>query len=148
MQIWSRCHWLSMNLSCEMHSWSFRNRSHLYRRSSNCWSYVHLSAKIPLWNQFHWVLLGFSEETSSLWKLWLQLYDNMPNALASVAVETIRKWEHQMKRCQWMEAYEDGLDAKDAQIQVKSHSSVLNATHLTEGFPSMLQQLWPHKFHF
>ncbi|KAG1888743.1 hypothetical protein F4604DRAFT_965403 [Suillus subluteus] len=32
-----------------------------------------------------------------------------------------RKWEHQMKR--WMEAYESGLGAKDAQFQVKAFSS-------------------------
>jgi len=42
------------------------------------------------------------------------LKENMPQALASVSVETIRKWEHRMKR--WMEAYQGGLDAKRAQF--------------------------------
>ena len=49
------------------------------------------------------------------------LQENMPKALASVSVKTIRKWEHRMK--QWMEAYGDGLGAKDAQIQVNKFSS-------------------------
>ncbi|KAF8228642.1 hypothetical protein L208DRAFT_1290586 [Tricholoma matsutake] len=55
------------------------------------------------------------------------LQENMPNALASVSVETIRKWEHRMKR--WMEAYGDGLGAKDAQIQVKKFSSKRYTSH-------------------
>ena len=55
------------------------------------------------------------------------LQENMPNALASVSVETIRKWEHRMKR--WMEAYGDGLGAKDAQFQVKKFSSKRYTSH-------------------
>ncbi|KIL57128.1 hypothetical protein M378DRAFT_1031360 [Amanita muscaria Koide BX008] len=55
------------------------------------------------------------------------LQENMPDALASVSVETIRKWEHRMKR--WMEAYKDGLGAKDAQIQVKKFSSKHYTSH-------------------
>ncbi|KAF8237753.1 hypothetical protein L208DRAFT_1388659 [Tricholoma matsutake] len=55
------------------------------------------------------------------------LQENMPNALASVSVEIIRKWEHRMK--QWMEAYGDGLGAKDAQIQVKKFSSKCYMSH-------------------
>jgi len=55
------------------------------------------------------------------------LQENMPKALASVSVETIRKWEHRMKR--WMEAYRGGLGAKDAQIQVKKFSSRRYASH-------------------
>jgi hypothetical protein len=55
------------------------------------------------------------------------LQENMPKALASVSVETIRKWEHRMKR--WMEAYGDGLGAKDAQIQVKKFSSKRYTSH-------------------
>jgi hypothetical protein len=49
------------------------------------------------------------------------LKENMPKALASVSVATIWKWEHQMRR--WMEAYQGGLDAKEAQLQVKTYSS-------------------------
>ena len=55
------------------------------------------------------------------------LQENMPKALASVSVETIWKWEHWMK--QWMEAYGDGLGAKDAQIQVKKFSSKRYTSH-------------------
>jgi hypothetical protein len=47
--------------------------------------------------------------------------------LASVSVETIRKWEHRMKR--WMEAYQGGLGAKQAQMQVKSFSSWHYTSH-------------------
>ncbi|KAJ3768680.1 hypothetical protein FB446DRAFT_694658 [Lentinula raphanica] len=35
---------------------------------------------------------------------------NMPDALASVSVSTIRKWQHRMER--WMDAYSSGLDVK------------------------------------
>lgn len=55
------------------------------------------------------------------------LQENMPKALASVSVETIRKWEHRMQR--WMEAYRDGLGAKDAQKQVKKFSSTRYTSH-------------------
>jgi hypothetical protein len=55
------------------------------------------------------------------------LKENMPKALASVSVETIRKWEHRMKR--WMEAYRGGLDAKQAQFQVKTFSSRCYRSH-------------------
>jgi hypothetical protein len=55
------------------------------------------------------------------------LKENMPKALASVSVETIRKWEHRMKR--WMEAYQGGLGAKQAQMQVKSFSSRHYTSH-------------------
>ncbi|KAJ7330494.1 hypothetical protein DFH08DRAFT_623539, partial [Mycena albidolilacea] len=47
--------------------------------------------------------------------------ENLPKALASVQLSTIRKWEHHMIR--WMDAYWLGLDAKDAQFKVKSGSS-------------------------
>ncbi|KAF8236655.1 hypothetical protein L208DRAFT_1525019 [Tricholoma matsutake] len=57
----------------------------------------------------------------------MTLQENMPNALASVSVETIQKWEHWMK--QWMEAYGDGLGVKDAQIQVKKFSSKCYTSH-------------------
>lgn len=51
----------------------------------------------------------------------------MPLALASVSVSTIWKWEHRMIR--WMEAYEGGLTAKAAQIQVKKFSSRQYKSH-------------------
>ena len=55
------------------------------------------------------------------------LKENMPKALASVSVKTIWKWEHQMKR--WMEAYQGGLGAKQAQIQVRNFSSRCYTSH-------------------
>ena len=55
------------------------------------------------------------------------LKQNMPLALASVSILTIRKWEHRMIR--WMEAYEGGLSAKNAQIQVKKFSSRQYKSH-------------------
>jgi hypothetical protein len=55
------------------------------------------------------------------------LQENMPNMLASVPIETIWKWEHRMKR--WMEGYQSGLGAKEAQIQVKNFSSRCYASH-------------------
>lgn len=55
------------------------------------------------------------------------LQANMPKALASVEVHTIRKWEHRMKR--WMEAYEGGLGVKDAQFQVQAFSSRKYKSH-------------------
>ncbi|KIJ43493.1 hypothetical protein M422DRAFT_169742, partial [Sphaerobolus stellatus SS14] len=41
------------------------------------------------------------------------LQENMPTALASVSLQTIRRWEHRMDR--WVAAYDTGLDAKEAQ---------------------------------
>ena len=41
---------------------------------------------------------------------------NIPKALASVRLSTIRKWEHCM--IGWMEAYREGKGTKEAQIQV------------------------------
>ena len=49
------------------------------------------------------------------------LKTNLPKALASVELKTIRKWEHRMIR--WMEAYRDGKSAKDAQSEVKKYGS-------------------------
>ncbi len=51
---------------------------------------------------------------------------NMPLALQSIPV-TIRKWEHRMIR--WMEAYRGGLNAKDAQFQVREFSSRKYKSH-------------------
>ncbi len=55
------------------------------------------------------------------------LKDNMPKALKSVDISTIRKWEHRMVR--WMAAYRSGLEAKAAQIEVKKFSSRRFASH-------------------
>jgi hypothetical protein len=61
------------------------------------------------------------------WELLQQELESKPKALASVSVETIRKWEHWMKR--WMEPYRGGLDAKQAQFQVKTFSSWCYRSH-------------------
>ncbi|KAI6035963.1 hypothetical protein BKA83DRAFT_4459587 [Pisolithus microcarpus] len=55
------------------------------------------------------------------------LQENMPRALASVEVHTIRKWEHRMK--QWMEAYRTRLGAQDAQFWVQEFSSRKYKSH-------------------
>jgi hypothetical protein len=55
------------------------------------------------------------------------LQQNMPKALASVDLKTIRRWEHRMFR--WMEAYRSGLGAREAQLQVKQFSSRLYKSH-------------------
>jgi len=55
------------------------------------------------------------------------LRENMPKALASVSVELIRKWEHRAWR--FIDAYTNGLDAKDAQKQVKAFSSRRYKSH-------------------
>ncbi len=55
------------------------------------------------------------------------LQENLPKAMASVDVSTIRKWEHRMIR--WMDAYRSGLDAKDAQFQVQKFSSRKYKSH-------------------
>ena len=55
------------------------------------------------------------------------LKTNLPKALESVQISTIRKWEHWMVR--WMEAYRDGKSAKDAQFDVKKYGSHMYASH-------------------
>jgi transposase len=55
------------------------------------------------------------------------LQENLPKALESVAVETIRKWEHRMWR--WLEAYDDGLAAHEAQLHVQKFSSRKYKSH-------------------
>jgi hypothetical protein len=52
---------------------------------------------------------------------------NMPKALASVPIQTIRRWEHRM--CRWMEAYRSGLSTKAAQLQVRKFSSTKYRSH-------------------
>jgi hypothetical protein len=55
------------------------------------------------------------------------LRKNMQKAFRSVSVELIRKWEH---RTWWfIKAYSSGLDAKEAQQQVKAFSSRRYASH-------------------
>ena len=55
------------------------------------------------------------------------LQQNLPKALESVAVETIRKWEHWTWR--WLEAYDDGLAACEAQLRVQQFSSRKYKSH-------------------
>ena len=49
------------------------------------------------------------------------LQDNLPKALKSVEISTIRKWERRMAR--WMDAYRRGMTAKNAQFYVRTYSS-------------------------
>lgn len=55
------------------------------------------------------------------------LQENLPKALESVTAETIRKWEHRMWR--WLEAYDDGLAAREAQLHVQKYSSRKYKSH-------------------
>jgi hypothetical protein len=55
------------------------------------------------------------------------LQENMPKALESVKLSTIRKWEHCMIR--WMEAYRSGLGAKAAQFQVREFGTKQYKSH-------------------
>jgi len=55
------------------------------------------------------------------------LKENMPQALASVELATIRQWEHQMHR--WMDAYCEGLGTRDANAKVKAFSSTKYKSH-------------------
>ena len=51
----------------------------------------------------------------------------IPDAMASVDVLTIRKWEHCM--IGWMDAYQEGKGTKEAQIQVKKFGSHKQSPH-------------------
>ena len=55
------------------------------------------------------------------------LKENMPKALASVKLETIRRWEHRMYR--WMDAYRSGQTTQDAQLHVRQFSSTIYKSH-------------------
>jgi len=55
------------------------------------------------------------------------LKNNMPIAIKSVALDTIRKWEHRMHR--WMDAYREGLGTREAQLKVKAFSSTKYKSH-------------------
>ena len=48
------------------------------------------------------------------------LKKNLPKAMASVEIGTIWKWEHRTRR--WMDAYQNGMGAKEAQLHVKKFS--------------------------
>ncbi|KAJ7242043.1 hypothetical protein C8J57DRAFT_1084689 [Mycena rebaudengoi] len=56
-----------------------------------------------------------------------QLKENIQRAMASVSVELIRKWEHRAWR--FIDAYGDGLGAKEAQKRVKQFSSYRFKSH-------------------
>jgi transposase len=49
------------------------------------------------------------------------LKENIPKAMASIPLETIRKWEQRTIR--WCEAYQSGKGAKEAQLAVKQFGS-------------------------
>ena len=55
------------------------------------------------------------------------LKGNLPKALESVSLHTIRLWEHRMWR--WIEAYKSGRTAKEAQLQVQQFSSKKYKSH-------------------
>lgn len=55
------------------------------------------------------------------------LKENLPKALASVDIKTIRRWEHRTIR--WTEAYRSGLGAKEAQFEVRRFSSKQYTSH-------------------
>jgi hypothetical protein len=55
------------------------------------------------------------------------LKENLPKALASVDVKTIRKWEHRTMR--WLDAYSSGKGTKEAQLHVKQFSSRKYTSH-------------------
>lgn len=52
---------------------------------------------------------------------------NLPIAMDSVQLSTIRKWEHRVHR--WIKAYRDGLDDSEAQKRVKEFSSAKYRSH-------------------
>ncbi|KIJ35023.1 hypothetical protein M422DRAFT_181242 [Sphaerobolus stellatus SS14] len=80
----------------------------------------------PNFIEFFWgaVKRYLRENSDSTFKT---LQENMGPALASVPLQTIRKWEHRMDR--WLEAYDKGLSAKEAEKQVRKFSSHQYASH-------------------
>ena len=52
---------------------------------------------------------------------------NVPLALKSVDLHTICLWEH-CSHC-WMDAYQSGLETKEAQVQVQKFSSTKYKLH-------------------
>jgi hypothetical protein len=55
------------------------------------------------------------------------LEENLPKALHSVHIHTIRRWEHRMFR--WIKAYRSGLGTHEAQAQVWKFSSTKYKSH-------------------
>ena len=55
------------------------------------------------------------------------LKGNMLQALSSVELATIQRWEHRMHR--WMGAYHEGLGTRDANAKVKAFSSTKYKSH-------------------
>ncbi|KIJ93522.1 hypothetical protein K443DRAFT_645435, partial [Laccaria amethystina LaAM-08-1] len=55
------------------------------------------------------------------------LKKNMPEALDSVNMQTIRRWEHRMQR--WMDGYRNGMETRAAQIHVRNYSSKKSKSH-------------------
>jgi hypothetical protein len=49
------------------------------------------------------------------------LKENLPKALSSVPLATIRGWKHRMYR--WMDAYRAGMGTQDAQLHVRNFGS-------------------------
>ena len=55
------------------------------------------------------------------------LKENLPKALDSVPIQTIRRWEHRLFH--WVDAYWAGLGSVEAQLQVKKFSSRQYKSH-------------------
>ncbi|KIJ39315.1 hypothetical protein M422DRAFT_257928 [Sphaerobolus stellatus SS14] len=55
------------------------------------------------------------------------LQENMGKALASVSITTIWRWEHRMKH--WLNAYDMGMDAKEAEKEVRKFSTRSYKSH-------------------
>ena len=94
----------------------------------------HLCSWIPL--RAIYIYIYFIEFFWGATKKWLcdhcdynfeTLKANLPLAMDSVKLTTIRLWEHRMVR--WMAAYSSGLDARNAQKQVKDFSSRKYTSH-------------------
>ena len=69
-----------------------------------------------------------------------KLQENLPEALGSVVVGTIWKWEHRMWR--WLEAYDGGLTAREAQLHVKNFSSRKYKSH--QRAPEVLSSIFDY----
>jgi len=69
------------------------------------------------------------------------LKENMPKALATVPLATIRRWEHRMIR--WMDAYREGMATQDAQLHVRKFSSTKYKSH--RRIPERVAQGFDHQ---